>query len=409
MQDRPKIALYSHDTYGLGHLRRSLRLARALERWGPEVDVLLITGSPRAHFFELPGNVEVVKLPSVTKDSDGHYVSRVLAIPLEDTIRMRKGIIRESILAFDPDVLVVDHAPMGLRGELLPLLGDLRHRSSTELVLGLRDILDDPGHVVRSWSDTGTYRLLESIYHHTWVYGSREVFALEDLYDMPPVVAEKLVYLGHLGREKRAEHLPSNSRGFPDPKRPHLLCLLGGGGDGFPLARAFLGMLERFPDRWNGTLITGPFLSKSKRQRVAVRAAEIPHAHALRFSTIVEDLMLGSDAVITMGGYNAMMEAVSLNRKTLVVPRVFPRREQWLRADAFQRLGLVASLDPEELDAETLGARTEGLLAAGPPPTPHDCGLPWDGARAFAERIGDLLERRGKERHGDASEDLRRA
>ena len=36
----PRVLLYSHDTYGLGHFRRSLLLARAIAREMPEVSIL---------------------------------------------------------------------------------------------------------------------------------------------------------------------------------------------------------------------------------------------------------------------------------------------------------------------------------------------------------------------------------
>ena len=45
MSAKPRILLYSHDTYGLGHLRRSLTIANQLAVDVKKSHQLLITGS----------------------------------------------------------------------------------------------------------------------------------------------------------------------------------------------------------------------------------------------------------------------------------------------------------------------------------------------------------------------------
>ncbi|MFN0057707.1 MAG: glycosyltransferase family protein [Planctomycetota bacterium] len=402
-----RVAFYSHDTYGLGHLRRCLGLASALVGSDPNVEVLLVTGSPRAYFFETPARIQVERIPAVTKDADGAYITRDSDTPLDDTVRARKRMIRRAVLDFAPDLFVVDHAPSGLRGELLPLLGDLRHRTSTRLALGLRDILDEPERVIADWRQNGTYRLLEELYHDVWVYGAREVFALERLYEFSAALNRKVEYLGYLGREREldASRNSSMSQGFPDPTRPHLLCLVGGGGDGFPLASAFVEMLHAAGERFNGTLVTGPFLSQSKRRSLGGLASELSNLQVLRFTTQVDRLIAGSDAVITMGGYNSVMEALSLGRPTLIVPRTFPRREQALRAHAFERLGLVRALDPDALCPTALLQEAIALIERPPTLAPQDVGVRWDGAEQFVRVVRQQLaplsshERSGRDAH----------
>lgn len=402
-----RIALYSHDSFGLGHLRRNLSLAWALRAEDPAARILLVTGSPRALSFERPPGVEVVRLPAVTKDADGRYITRRIGIPLDDTIRLRKAICRDAILDFDPDIFVVDHTPTGLRGELLPLLGDLRFRHDTELVLGLRDILDDREKVIETWRREGVYPVLETLYDHLWVYGSPQVFELERLYAMPAALREKIEYLGYIGRGLAPGGPPVAPRS-EEQGRPRILGLTGGGEDGGPVAEAFVTMFEGNPGRWNGTLLTGPFLGRAERQRLHERAEAVPGLQVLRFTSDVERWIAESDVVVTMGGYNALMETVSQEKRTLVVPRVHPRREQWIRARAFERLGLVHCLHPDDLD--TLGARVSALLEQAPPPSAAEVRLDWDGARGFARRITGLLRRDRIGTGGrDGRDQLRRA
>lgn len=395
-KNRFRVAFYSHDSFGLGHLRRNLTLAAALTRRMANVEVLIVSGSPRAYSFELPERVSVTKLPCVTKDDEGKYVTRHVKIPLADTVRLRKNFIRQAVFDFAPDCVVVDHTPTGLQGELLPLLADLRDRHGTELILGLRDILDEPERVVQSWRRQGVYDLMDSLYDRVWIYGDPQVFPLHTLYQLG--TREHVDYVGYLGRDAddRWDDTPCASASFDASDRPHLLCLTGGGGDGYPLARTFFDMLRENPDQWNGTLLTGPFLSRSERHQLARQAAAEPHVQVLRFTSETSRWMATSDLIITMGGYNSLMETVSWGKQVLVVPRVFPRREQWLRATAFQRHGLVQSLDPDDLSTARLAQEVTRCLNLDPPPQPAAAGIDWNGARNFAARMQEVLEERSE-------------
>lgn len=48
---RPRVALYGHDTLGLGHVRRNLALAAAISESPCEPDVLVISGVAEAGRF----------------------------------------------------------------------------------------------------------------------------------------------------------------------------------------------------------------------------------------------------------------------------------------------------------------------------------------------------------------------
>lgn len=388
-----RLAFYSHDSYGLGHFRRCLFLAQQIEDHLAGVEILIVTGSPRAHFYSTPAHCEIVTIAPVTKNSDGDYVPRNLNSTLEDTVRLRKKQIRSAVTQFNPDLFVVDHAPCGLRGELLPLLADLKFAGHTELVLGMRDVIDDPNRVRKTWKRDGTYRLLEEIYDQVWVYGCEESFAVDKIYGMPKAVQKKVRYLGYL-RRMLAEASPSPVAGaFPSPNRPHLVCAVGGGGDGYPLAKTFLRLLSKREDLWNGTLVTGPFLSREKRNRLLSRFGSSKNIQVLRFTSHLEELLSEADLVVTMGGYNAVMEAVCTRKPVVVVPRVFPRKEQWLRAQAFQNLGLIQRLDPEHLEVDTLAAAVRNGFSHPLPPEPDSCGLRLDGVDKFLESVEEVRNR----------------
>jgi hypothetical protein len=158
------LMLYCHDSYGLGHLKRTLTLARYVRSCTPAIHQLIVTGSPLAHDLLLPEDGDYVKLPSVVKTGRDEYAARTLPLPFDRISRMRTEMVESAARNFRPDAMLVDHAPAGLKGELVPALRELRRSSRTRLIVGLRDIVDDPPRVRASWAREGVYELLEDVY-----------------------------------------------------------------------------------------------------------------------------------------------------------------------------------------------------------------------------------------------------
>ena len=73
-----RVLLYSHDTYGLGHLRRCLKISKALKVLNPDAPILLVTGSPHVGKYILPAGVDFIKLPAVVKTGADGYQPRSL-------------------------------------------------------------------------------------------------------------------------------------------------------------------------------------------------------------------------------------------------------------------------------------------------------------------------------------------
>ncbi|WP_069387053.1 glycosyltransferase family protein [Cellulosimicrobium cellulans] len=220
---RRRVALYSHDTQGLGHVRRTSLLARAVVAADPDVDVLLLSGAAEATSLPLPPRTEVVTLPGVAKDPATGYGPRRWGGTLEDVVAVRAGVLDGALAAFDPDVLVVDKVPLGVGGELRPALERLRARGRTACVLGLRDVLDVPEVAVREWDDQRSTSVVERLYDEVWVYGDARVYDPLVEYALPDVVARRTVFTGYLGRGRAA---PAPARAA---QRPHPV-----GADGAP-------------------------------------------------------------------------------------------------------------------------------------------------------------------------------
>ena len=113
-----RVLIYSHDSFGLGHLRRCRAIAHSLVDADPALSVLILSGSPIIGSFDFRSRVDFVRVPGVIKLRNGEYVSLNLHIDIEETLAMRSSIIRHTADIFDPDLLIVDKEPLGLRGEV---------------------------------------------------------------------------------------------------------------------------------------------------------------------------------------------------------------------------------------------------------------------------------------------------
>src|SRR5215210_7253498 len=153
-QSLARVLIYSHDTFGLGHLRRSRAIANALVSERPGVSVLIISGSPVIGNFEFGSGVDYIRIPGVTKLPDGDYRSLNLNVELDEAVGLREALILQAVKSFRPDVFIVDKEPTGFRGEVIPAL-DYLQQAGCRLVLGIRDVMDEPALLVPEWERKG--------------------------------------------------------------------------------------------------------------------------------------------------------------------------------------------------------------------------------------------------------------
>ncbi|MFV2093528.1 MAG: glycosyltransferase family protein [Hyphomicrobiales bacterium] len=355
-----RILIYSHDTFGLGHLRRCRAIAHALVGAYQHLSVLILTGSPIIGSFDFRARVDFVRIPGVIKLRNGNYTSLSLYIDVEDTVRIRESIIKHTADVFDPDIFIVDKEPLGLGGEIENTLHMLKQRG-TRLVLGLRDVLDEPELLRPEWDRKNAMPALETLYDDIWIYGHRDIYNPFNGLDPSDAVKAKTVFTGYLPRTlpepEPLEHWP------PIVNNPFVLVTTGGGGDGEGLIDWVLTTYETQENLpLPALLVLGPFMSADHQVEFQARADQLENVDVIVFHNRIEQLMARAEAVVAMGGYNTFCEALTLDKPTLIVPRMVPRKEQFLRAEKAAKLGLVRMLiDPVEAG---IGQRDPAKMAA---------------------------------------------
>lgn len=338
-REHSRVLIYSHDTFGLGHLRRCRTIAHALVERHKDLSVLILSGSPIIGSFDFRSRVDFVRIPGVIKLRNGEYTSLNLHIDIDEMLAMRASIIRHTAEIFDPDLFIVDKEPLGLRGEVLETLQMLKARG-TPLVLGLRDVMDEPSALAPEWERKKVLPALDKLYDELWVYGLPQICDPLEGIKVPPSVRRKMVYTGYLERSA------SPHADLPEmPEDPFILVTPGGGGDGEEMVDWVLRAYEadrKLPHR--ALIVLGPFMNRELQNEFLARAAALPMVEALTFESQLESLMAKASGVVAMGGYNTFCEILSFDKKALIVPRMVPRLEQFIRASRAQELGLVSML-----------------------------------------------------------------
>ena len=398
---KQRFALFTHDAYGLGHVRRSVRILRAIADRNPQASMLLITGSPATNLLrDLPPNADTMKIPTIVTSGGEGTRPPTLDIGVAEIASLRGELVRRVLELFEPDVFLVDNFPLGTRLELLPALRETR-RLSTRTVLGLRDVVDPPEKVRRDWGRDGLFEIIERYYDHIVIYGMREILDATEAYGLSAEIAAKLSYCGYVTDSRPAPRDPEQVRAELGVKPGYFLATVGGGGDGRPLLEAFLAALDRFPNR--PTLVTtGEFMSAQDREAVISAAKKRDRVIVRNHIDDLPSAMAAADLVVTMGGYNTSAEILAVNARAVVVPRYWRSgehgakgksgfdAEQLTRTEGLARFGAVEMVDPREFSANALGDAMQRALER---PRRHiSAELRLDGAARVADRLMAIAE-----------------
>ncbi len=361
--------MYSHDTYGLGHIRRCLAIAKSLSKL--PANVLIMTGSPLVGRFKLPKRIDFVRIPGMIKVTNEQYLPLSMKLEATEVLEIRKKIILATAMAFEPDFFIVDKAPLGLKREVVETLQWLKSNfQRCKAILGLRDVMDSAENTIEDWQEKGIYEAMDQLYDEVWVYGCRNLYDPVKEYCIPPHIAQKIHFTGYIPRHiPSPEDIQSTRKALRiQPEEKLILVTTGGGGDGHPVVKAFL---QAFSPEEGGVppgarvvIVTGPFMSPRDYSDVLKRCDKLGFT-TLKFYRFMERLIGAAQVVVSMGGYNTVCEIASQKKPSLIVPRTVPREEQLIRAQVLCSRGFCDYLHPNHLTSRTLREKVLALFDNG--------------------------------------------
>ena len=362
-----KILVYSHDTFGLGNIRRMLAISQHLVKSIPDAYILIASGSPMLHAFRMSPRLDYLKLPCLSRTVGGDYTVKSLGLDIEQTIRLRSNLLGSTFVDYEPDLVLVDKKPFGVGNELGNAINTLKHRiNRPKLVLLLRDILDSPEATIPVWQKNGYYEAVEDLYDQVLVVGSEDIYDLRSEYHFPNTSTEKINFCGYIGRDRgrQSSALVRDELGL-NGKEKLVLLTVGGGEDGAAILSSYLQAISNDSTNmsFKTLLVCGSELPAQQRNHIVSKAQHLPQVVVKDFTDDLPSYMNAADLVVSMGGYNTVCEILSMKKRSIVIPRVKPVREQLIRAQRMQQLGLLKMLHPTTLTPETLIATVYDELA----------------------------------------------
>jgi predicted glycosyltransferase len=354
-----RIAIYSQDGLGLGHMQRTTSIAWEIYRLRPEASILTFSDSQLGQFFPISPHHDYIKLPSIAKEGPGNWKATHLRMSFPEILELRKELISNTLLNYKPDIFLVDHMPHGAMGELLPSLDAMKHFGlPTQNVLGLRDILDSPEVTINRWQVEGAYDVIERFFARILVFGMPDVYNIAEKYQLPESATKKLFYCGYvanLDNERNAYSIRARYLAGKPAETKLIAVMAGGGADAYPMMSTLIEALPRVLEDQpcSVAVITGPFMPVELIADLERRAGSLPiqMLEAVNDST---SYISAADLVIAMAGYNTSVEILRMKTPAILIPRAGPSAEQRTRARLFAEKGWVNMIDPDELTYENL-------------------------------------------------------
>ena len=374
-----RLMVYSHDTFGLGNIRRMLAICKHLHASIPDLSILIVSGSPMLQSFRVEPGIDYIKLPCLKRTELGELGVRFLDLDVSAIICLRRELILSTVMSYRPDVLFVDKKPDGLAGELEPSLRYIKcSLANTRMHLVLRDILDSSRVTIDEWKRHGYYNILQWYYDEIVVLGNQGIFDVCEEYQFPQGFRDKVHHCGYVQRQPPGRSLAEVRKelGIAVDERL-VLVTTGGGQDGYELLCAALDATRNLANRIpvKTLLVTGPELSSEHKQAIRGAADSQEGLRVIEFTDDLLSYMNAADVVISMAGYNTICELLTLGKRSIVVPRVKPVEEQKIRAERLAGLGAFRMILPGDLTSQTLESALEDELQLAQSRVPVPAGI----------------------------------
>ncbi|MGL5805092.1 MAG: glycosyltransferase family protein [Xenococcaceae cyanobacterium] len=353
-----KIMVYSHDAFGLGNIRRMLAICTHLLKSIPNLSILVLSGSPMLQSFRLPQGLDYIKLPCINRGESGEMAVKYLNADIESTIRLRSELILAAAKNYQPDLVLVDKKPYGIKGELTATIDYLKKSlPETKLVLLLRDILDAPEKTTREWQKEGYYDAVESLYDRVLVAGMPEIFNLCVEYQFTDAITKKVDFCGYLRKEPGLKSRRIVRRELNiQPQEKLVLVTPGGGEDGYELINTYLTGITKVDkkEKIRSLIFCGPEMPLKQQKKVAKKAKLDPQIEVLEFTDDLMSYIDAADLVVCMSGYNTICEVLSAGKLAIAIPRTKPAQEQQIRAKYMAQRGFLDTIHPNDLTSNLL-------------------------------------------------------
>lgn len=366
---------------GIGHLARCSVLAEALSSIS---HVTMLSGGTPVEGYVPPAGVDFIQLPAVRRavkpgEAPVPVDAGVTAAEIE---RIRSELLVDSYLRIRPGIVIVEYypfSPMRFADTLNALFEVINQEQKRPLVISSvrtypRRAWDADNDA--PWINEQLRKNFTCVLHHA----DPKLFPLSSLGSQLQTALSGIAVspTGFIRRPVTRRELHRPTQG--------LLLTVGAGDTGPHLLKRWVNAARAgSPDLFPVNAVCGPLMDSEDRKDIrALEGAGITvHDHVANMDELISD----SRAVVCLGGYNSLVEALSLNKPVLAFPNG-GKGDQNFQVGALHAQGMLLRGDPAQSDNEMTALMNEVLSFRLRHPI--DC----DGANRSVEIVRDLMATR---------------
>jgi predicted glycosyltransferase len=334
---------------GIGHLRRLSCIAKALQGG---FSCLIVTGHRAAAHWFVPAECEYVHVPawdSLLPEKAAYWGREpFLSVGSKDALDFRRDLLQGIVDAFRPDVMFVDHLPLGMRDELEPIVANTRCLKYL-VTRGVQNETEDLAQLLLAGK---AHEAIKLHYDRVFLAIDQRVFDFRERYPAFDEVAGKFCPVGYVIEPTSPDAIAEcrGARGL-DAGDLWAVASAGGGQLGEELIAACCDLASAH-EGVAFDIVIGP-RSRLSLESLAGRSAANANLRLHEELPDMAPLHAAADIVITSGGYNSLLETLQGHARLICVPnRKSERDEQYAHAACLRGFATIdLDLDVTQLPA----------------------------------------------------------
>lgn len=286
---QPRIALYSGGTTTEA-FKRNIAIAKALKTSHLKADILLITETGLSTHTLLPKGLICVSLPPrQEEDSTG------------DDTDHRIDMIHSALSGFQPDAVVIDNVPFGLKPEFQKIIQFLK-QGNIRCILGLGE---SPRYTIPEQA--------QRLYDQIWIYGDRNLYDFASEYNFSNLTRKKIRYTGYL------QPLSGNPSEKPEAYAgTSTVAFVLDESDDYTQACEMV-INARLPDHYQALLVIGPAIPQPIRDNLARLCNSLEHFTLIDSDAAIDHLRQ-ADRIVALGNNATLGETLFCGKPLLLIP-----------------------------------------------------------------------------------------
>jgi predicted glycosyltransferase len=348
-----KIMFYCQYLSGMGHLVRSTEIVRSLVK---DFKVYFINGGPVIEGFEMPPEVEIIRLPALWLEN-GHFTVSDSSLSVAEVKEFRKNLLISEFDKIQPDCLITEFFPFGrhkLFFELIPFVEHIKSTSpNTKIACSLRDVI---GKESDEEEEEIICDLMNRYFDLLLFHSDSNFQTFTESFSRHQDIKSEIIHTGFVTQAPtfNDNDIDINQLwGTSNSSKTKILVSIGGGRIGHELLETVVEASSIFDQVMPHVvkIFTGPFMPEENVTKLKQATSNQDNIYIERYTPQLLAYMKTADISISLSGYNTTMNILSTDVRAIVVPIGHENqdKEQLIRTQKLEKMGAVDFIHPDDL------------------------------------------------------------